>query len=1110
LEPTAPQIGTITQPDCGDSAGSVVLTGLPASGDWIIYQTPGDTIYTGSGESTTISNLAPGTYTFKVKNAISCSDASGTGLTGEYYEGKVLDNNGATPLYTQDDNVDFYWKYGAPTGLAAYNNKFSIRWTGTILACYDETYTFYTTSDDGVRLYVNDSLIIDEWHANNSVTYSEELALKAGEMYDVVLEYYENGGAARIEFYWESSSQSKEAVPQTQLYPSGYKEFISEESASVTINDAPVNIYTVSGGGTYCLSSESISVTLSGSQTDVSYQLYNNGVAVGSSVSGTGSSITFSNIVSEGTYTVTATHATNGCSTEMNGSAVIIDETPEAPTISSVTQPTCSTPTGSVTLSNLPSGSWKIASSIGDTVYSGSGSTTTITGLEPGTYTFYILGVLSCPGNGTGLTAEYFDWKNTNTESLENLTPVLTQVDSTIDFVWTGAPNSSVNANYFSVRWSGQIQPCYSETYTFRTRSDDGIRLWVNNEQIINNWTNHSSTYNTGNIDLESETTYDIVLEFYDNTGSAIAELEWSSDSQEREIIPKSQLYPSSEAVSSSCTSEQSDEVVIVSSSSLAETPDSVSVSRNNLCPNDPDDITLTAYGGAGSTLKWFTDSCGGTQIGTDTSLTIASPTTTTTYYALWETDCGQSECKSVTVVVEDTEAPVANCKSEVTIYLDENGEAKIDTSTLNNGSTDNCGIDTMWVEPDLFDCDDISSGENTSGTVYSATISASDGSYSVTVKITDFWIEALTTETSECQYGFDYYLYYNYVIEFSGSGAPSSLDNCDLMLYFDNSTSAPLYSELPETEGSGTESYYKKIYRSNSDCATFSFEDLNLTKVDIRIQGTNINYQTVTMELTTSTSSTQEASLIVQDVSGARDTCSSTITVLDTVAPKVVCQADVYDTITGTAIDAGSVNLGFPTISDMCGVVDTTYSIPDSFKVDSTYYIVWIATDASGNTGSCIQKVTIVKQSNFDISIVDSTIGCNNASGEINYSADSVTTTVVFVVDTFNAVAWNTSHQWKFVFTLSFSNGGGRVIDFTSTDGDITIENNVYTCITTSDNVSVNVEIKGKISEKQVLKMTITDAMDITSSTPFGGEGKKEAQSIVYPVPDIEEIEVE
>jgi hypothetical protein len=70
--PTAPIVGTITQPTCTVSTGSVVLSGLPSSGTWTLTRTPGGVTTTGTGTSITKSGLAAGTYTYTVTNAVRC------------------------------------------------------------------------------------------------------------------------------------------------------------------------------------------------------------------------------------------------------------------------------------------------------------------------------------------------------------------------------------------------------------------------------------------------------------------------------------------------------------------------------------------------------------------------------------------------------------------------------------------------------------------------------------------------------------------------------------------------------------------------------------------------------------------------------------------------------------------------------------------------------------------------------------------------------------------------------------------------------------------------------------------------------------------------------
>ncbi|MCB9453324.1 MAG: PD40 domain-containing protein [Anaerolineaceae bacterium] len=141
-------------------------------------------------------------------------------------------------------------------------------------------------------------------------------------------------------------------------------------------------------------------------------------------------------------------------------------------------------------------------------------------------------------GTGTGLLGEYF---GTRTLTV----PVLNRVDATVDFDWgTGSPDPAVPADKFSVRWNGQVKPLFSETYTFYTRSNDGVRLWVNDQLLVDNWTDHSVTENSGTISLTAGQLYNIRMEYYEKTSDAVAQLSWLSASQPKEIIPQSQLFP--------------------------------------------------------------------------------------------------------------------------------------------------------------------------------------------------------------------------------------------------------------------------------------------------------------------------------------------------------------------------------------------------------------------------------------------------------------------------------------------------------------------------------------------------------------------------------------
>ncbi|EDX71250.1 PA14 domain protein [Coleofasciculus chthonoplastes PCC 7420] len=293
-------------------------------------------------------------------------NGNGNGLKAEYYNNRDFTD---LALTRTDETVDFNWGSGSPDA-AIDANTYSVRWTGSVAPLHSETYEFFTNSDDGVRLWVDDQLLIDNWTNHGATENSGTIDLQAGQQYDIRMDYYENFGKSVAQLLWSSESQSKEIIPESQLY-----------------------------------------------------------------------------------------------------------------------SPAVDTPSPEVS------------------------------------------------GNGTGLTAEYY-----NNRDFTDL--ALTRTDDTVDFNWgSGSPDAAIDPNTYSVRWTGFVEPLHSETYQFKTSSDDGVRLWVNDQLLVDNWTDHGVTDNRGTIDLEAGQQYEIRMDYYENRGKSVAQLAWSSPSQSEEIIPKSQLY---------------------------------------------------------------------------------------------------------------------------------------------------------------------------------------------------------------------------------------------------------------------------------------------------------------------------------------------------------------------------------------------------------------------------------------------------------------------------------------------------------------------------------------------------------------------------------------
>jgi hypothetical protein len=148
---------------------------------------------------------------------------------------------------------------------------------------------------------------------------------------------------------------------------------------------------------------------------------------------------------------------------------------------------------------------------------------------------------------GTGLLGQYYTNSSTTYTNAINFNPTnlfLTHVDPDIDFNWTNGTSPDLSNGLYTVRWTGQVEPQFSETYFFAVESESGCRLWVDDQLLINEWQKQGFTTWTNAIALQAGTRYDIKLEYLQDGGPAQMHLFWYSPSQPEEIIPNSCLYP--------------------------------------------------------------------------------------------------------------------------------------------------------------------------------------------------------------------------------------------------------------------------------------------------------------------------------------------------------------------------------------------------------------------------------------------------------------------------------------------------------------------------------------------------------------------------------------
>ncbi len=128
--------------------------------------------------------------------------AGSGGLLGRYFNTWNLQGPSVTRV---DPVVDFDWGAGSP--MPGINpDGFGVRWTGFVTPPETGTYAFYTVSNDGARLWVNDVIVIDKGIDQPLTEWSGTIDLEGGRPYRIRLEYYDNTGQAAVRLLWSGPS----------------------------------------------------------------------------------------------------------------------------------------------------------------------------------------------------------------------------------------------------------------------------------------------------------------------------------------------------------------------------------------------------------------------------------------------------------------------------------------------------------------------------------------------------------------------------------------------------------------------------------------------------------------------------------------------------------------------------------------------------------------------------------------------------------------------------------------------------------------------------------------------------------------------------------------
>ena len=284
---------TLTDPTAGASI-YYTLDGTVPTTSSILYSAPfeltGSSLITVGGFKA--GAVASGTASASFIN--SSEVGTGTGLLGNYWANTtsaqfITPGFNETPTLTRvDPTIDFDWST-VPPATNVGPDTYVVQWTGSVEPQFNETYTFYTTTDDGVLLYVNGQLLVNEWTPQSATTWSGSIALLAQERYNITMDYFQAGGGAEAYLYWSSPSIGPMAIiPESQLYPE------TNPPPSVTLT-GPINGATYTASASVSLIAEAaaqynplsyvsfyIGSTLLGSVSNSPYSLTTTGLGIGS------------------------------------------------------------------------------------------------------------------------------------------------------------------------------------------------------------------------------------------------------------------------------------------------------------------------------------------------------------------------------------------------------------------------------------------------------------------------------------------------------------------------------------------------------------------------------------------------------------------------------------------------------------------------------------------------------------------------------------------------------------------------------------------------------------------------------------------------------------
>lgn len=371
----------------------------------------------------------------------------------QYYSNKNLSGNSV--LTRWEDSINFDWGDNGSPGEEVTSDNFSARFSGK-QDFPAGNYKFTLSGDDGIRLYVDGVLVIDEWKDQGKTAYSSNLLLSAG-VHDIRVEYYENGGGANVKLDWEYLNSNDESITYDAKY---FDNMTLSGSPVLERKEFGINNNWGHGSPDALVPVDQFSTIWEGKK-----------------------------IFTEGFYKFNF-NTDDGFRFYIDGKKVLDRWFPQSSEQHSIEE-----------------------------FISGGEHTIRLEFYENTGSAIIKMSYLKIPSLAKTFKVEYFD-----NMTLSGTPKVTNETTNSMYNWWLFSPIEGVDADKFSVRMTKQ-QVFAGGEYTFRLVADDGVRFWIDNTLIVDDWTDHARREYNPSVAIP-EGLHNLKIEYYEHTGLATLSFE--------------------------------------------------------------------------------------------------------------------------------------------------------------------------------------------------------------------------------------------------------------------------------------------------------------------------------------------------------------------------------------------------------------------------------------------------------------------------------------------------------------------------------------------------------------------------------------------------------